>query len=51
MAEIRNYTMNFGSGHPRGLNFASEVSLRRNNPLKRLVVGRYYDLLQPEVHG
>jgi hypothetical protein len=47
MAEIRNYTMNFGSD----ITCASQVSLRRNNPLKRFVVGRDYDLLRPKVHG
>jgi hypothetical protein len=31
MAEIRNYTMNFGFGRPAGLNLASQVSLRRNS--------------------
>ncbi len=31
MAEIRNYTMNFGSGRPVGLNLASQVSLHRNS--------------------
>jgi hypothetical protein len=55
MAEIRNYTMNFGFGRRAAkaarLNLASQVSLHRNKPLKRLVVGRDYDLLRPEVHG
>jgi hypothetical protein len=31
MAEIRNYTMNFGSGRPAGLKVASQVSLHRNS--------------------
>jgi hypothetical protein len=31
MAEIRNYTINFASGRPVGLNLASQVSLRRNS--------------------
>jgi hypothetical protein len=31
MAEIRNYTMNFGYGRPDGLNLASQVSLHRNS--------------------
>jgi hypothetical protein len=49
MAEIRNYTMNFGSGRSDGLNL--KVSLRRNTSLARHVVARNYDLLRPEVHG
>jgi hypothetical protein len=49
MAEIRNYTMNFGSARADGLNL--KVSLHRNMSLARHVVGRDYDLLRPEVHG
>jgi len=47
MAEIRNYTMNFGSDITR----LRQVSLRRNAPLKRRVVGLGNDLLRPEIHG
>jgi hypothetical protein len=47
MAEIRNYTMNFGSD----ITCRGQVSLRRNKPLKRRVVGHGYDLLRPEIHG
>jgi hypothetical protein len=47
MAEIRNYTVNFGCG----ITCYAQVSLRRNESLKRLVVGPDYDLLRPEVHG
>jgi hypothetical protein len=47
MAEIRNYTMNFDSD----ITCQGQVSLRRNKPLKRRVVGRDEDLLRPEIHG
>ena len=48
MAEIRNYTMNFGSD----ITCRRQVSLRRNKPLKkRRVVGWGEDLLRPEIHG
>jgi hypothetical protein len=47
MAEIRNYTMNFGSD----ITCRRQVSLRRNAPLKRRVVGLTNDLLRPEIHG
>jgi hypothetical protein len=54
MTEIRNYSMNFGSGPAFGLNLLAQVSLRRNKPLRirlRLVVGRDERLLRPEIHG
>ncbi|MGH8619850.1 MAG: hypothetical protein ACREUW_19340 [Burkholderiales bacterium] len=52
MAEIRNYTMNFGSDMTLAL--CAKVSLRRNKPVRlraRRVVARQYDLLRPKVHG
>jgi len=54
MAEIRNYTMNFGSGPAFGFSLLAQVSLRRNKPLRirlRLVGGRDERLLRSEVHG
>ena len=47
MAEIRNYTMNFSSDMTCG----TQVSLRSNKPLKRLVVVPDYALLRNAVHG
>jgi len=47
MADIRNYTMNLSFD----ITFESQVSLRCNKALTRLVVGRDYALLRPEVHG
>jgi hypothetical protein len=47
MAEIRNYTMNFGFD----VTCHRQVSLRRNKPLTRRVVGQVNDLLRPKVHG
>ena len=47
MAEIRNYTMNFGFD----ITCRGRVSLRRNTPLKRRIVDLNENLLRPEIHG
>ena len=52
MAEIRNYTMNFGFDITLALR--AKVSLRRNKSVRlraRRVVGRDYELLGTKVHG
>ena len=47
MAEIRNYTMNFGFD----VTCRGQVGLGRIKPLKRLVVGLNGETLRPEIHG
>ena len=59
MAEIRNYTMNFGvrrfaARAPLRLTCSLQVSERPNKPHRirsRRVVGPEGDLLRPKVHG
>jgi hypothetical protein len=47
MAEIRNYTMNFGSD----VTCLAQVSLRRNARLESRVVVQTIEMLRAEVHG
>ena len=47
MAEIRNYTMNFGSD----MTCLPQVSLRLNMLLKQHVTARGGDLLRAKIHG